>query len=679
MKYTTRKALRLLVAAALLLPVVATAAFLLAWYSHPFPIDRLRQWPASPVVTDAKGNRLFSVVGRDEQWRYPVRLADVSPWLIQATIATEDQRFYRHRGVDPWAVLRAVGQNLSARRVVSGASTLDMQLCRMMDNRPRTPRAKVVESFRALQLDRAAHKQEILELYLNIAPYGGNVRGVEAAARKYFGKSARELSLGEAALIAGLPQSPSAYSPDRRLDAARQRRQVVLQSMLRCGMITARQLQEATSDPAPLSPSPRARLAAHVCSLALSRRPSGGQVTIDPEIQEQVEKVAYSHLESLPEGTEAAVVVIDVAESALVAALGSGDPGDPVDGQVNGILARRSPGSALKPFIYAAAFEAGRLNGQSTVYDVPIVRGAWSPTNFDKTYSQELTAAEALRRSLNVPAILVAEGVGLARCCGILEAAGVSLPADAPTRGGLALAVGGIEVSLLDLTNAYATLARQGVRRTPRLFLDETSPAVQVLKPQVCAVISDILSSRQRRPAATETASDADVPWFMWKTGTSSGRRDAWAVGHNYRYAIGVWVGRFRGTGRTDYVGAEAAEPLLARLFSLPQIRTEAAPPQPEALEMSGPPLLAKEVADSLRITTPSAGESFIATDRTAIVQARANRDKSNRWFLNGKLEGRGQAQRWELTPGAYELRCVGEDGSSSAVKFTVCPYAGPR
>jgi penicillin-binding protein 1C len=667
-----KRALKVLLGGFILLLAISAIVFVLVWHLRPFPMERLQQWPASPVVLDAKGKWLFGVVGPDEQWRYPAPLSEISPWLIQATIAAEDQRFYHHPGVDPCALLRALGQNLLAGRILSGASTLDMQLCRMMDNRSRTLRVKVIEGFRALQLDRLMTKDEILETYLNVAPYGGNLRGVEAASRKYFGKRAGDLSLAEAALIAGLPQSPSRYYPDRHLQAALKRQQVVLRSMFDGGIITAQQLQEAQSSPVPICRSPRPRYATHVCNLALSRRPSGGRTTIDLDIQEQVEKLAHRHLAGLPDNTELAVVVIDVTESAIVAMLGSGDPSDPVDGQVNGVLAKRSPGSALKPFVYAAAFEAGRLNGQSLVYDVPIVRGAWSPSNFDKTYSQEVTAAEALRRSLNVPAILIAEGVGLARCCGILEAAGVSLPPDAEKRGGLALAVGGIEVTLLDLTNAYATLARCGVRRQPRLFIDESSGAAQVLKPQVCASISDILSSRHRQPGAVEGVSVGDVPWFMWKTGTSSGRRDAWAVGHNYRYAIGVWSGRFRGTGRAEYIGAQAAEPLLHGLFRLPRIRMDADPSEPQAIRTCGPLLLPKEVTESLQITTPGAGEVFIATNGTAIVHARANRDQGNSWFLNGRLEGKGQAQRLVLAPGIYELRCVGQQGSSSTVRFTV-------
>jgi penicillin-binding protein 1C len=670
------KVLKLLLGLMALFAVVAAVAFAVAWRLYPFPIERLRQWSASPAVLDAKGRPMLCIVGPDEQWRYPVSLRDVSPWLIQATVAVEDERFHRHPGVDLAAVARAVGQNVSAGRIVSGASTLDMQVCRMMDNRPRTCGAKIVEAFRSLQLNRLLSKEEILEAYLNVAPYGGNLRGVEAASLRYFNKRAKDLSLAEAALLAGLPQSPSRYRPDRHLDVALERQRVVLRSMFRKRLISRGQLADALACPVEVRASLRFQRAIHAGFLALKRRPQGGRTTIDLDIQAQVERLAWAHLATLPEGTELAIVVIDVAESAIVAMLGSGDSGDPVDGQVNGVLAKRSPGSALKPFLYAAAFEMERLSGESIVYDVPIARGAWTPSNFDGTHAEQIIAAEALRRSLNVPAILVAEGIGLARCCGVLEAAGVRLPSDAQRRGGLALAVGGIEVSLLDLTNAYATLARDGVRRSPRLFADEPSEAVRALKPQVCASISDILSSRQRRPATAGDGAGDRIPWFMWKTGTSSGRRDAWAVGHNRRYAIGVWAGRFRGAGRLEYVGAQAAEPLLCRLFDLPELRAQVDPPRPDPIRVAKPLSLPRELAEDLRITSPSMNETFIAYEGTAVVNASANRDADNLWFLNGKLDGRGTDRRFVLSPGAYELQCVGRQGASSSIRFTVRPMS---
>lgn len=662
-----------LAAIAVVLSALAVLAFAVLWHLYPFPVERLQKWDVSPVVLDAKGRPLLRLVGRDEQWRDPIGLNEMSPWLIQATIAVEDERFYRHPGVDPWAVLRALGQNITAGRIVSGASTLDMQLCRMMDDRPRTLAAKAVESFRALQLNRLMSKKQILELYLNVAPYGGNLRGVQAASLAYFNKHARDLSLPEAALLAGLPQSPSRYRPDRGLDLALKRQKVVLRRMAEEKMISQDVLAQAQRAPITISRFANNQTPSHAASLALSRRPGGGRTTIDSDIQRLVDSEVRDHLAFLPQESEVAVVVLDVAEAAIIAMLGSGDPSDPVDGQVNGALARRSPGSALKPFIYATAFELERLNQASTVYDIPASRGGWTPSNFDHTFSEEITVAEALRRSLNLPAILTAEATGLARCCGVLKAVGIALPPEAPRHGGLALAVGGVEVTLLDVTNAYATLARHGIHRRPRLFADEPSPPTRALKAQVCESINHILSCQERSPNTID-GFEPTTPWFMWKTGTSSGRRDAWAVGHNGKYAIGVWVGRFRGTGREAYVGAKAAEPLLAQLFALACLRNEIVPPQPELIHVKRPLALPREVDTSLRIISPSSGDVFVCYSGHAIVRASANSTEELRWFVNGQLMGSGETVRLTLSPGQYELRCLALSGRSTATTFTVVP-----
>lgn len=722
---------------------VSIATFAIAWWCCPFPMDRLEHWPVSPVVMDRTGSEMLSVVGSDEQWRFPVTLDCISPRLIQATIAVEDERFYSHRGVDPLAMLRAVGQNVLHLRTVSGASTLTMQVCRMMYDSPRwtsaepararTWRAKIVESFRALQLERCETKSRILETYLNVAPYGGNVRGVEAAARKWFGKRASDLSLGEAALLAGLPQSPTRYRPDRHPEAALARRERVLQRMEECGFISVEEANRARDEtiaritlPSELPDSPSQEFAAaspslrtgseyaahatqnnskhidhiritrcgtavsavrtgetpvpHPVSdwllapqaawLALQRRPSGGRTTIDPAIQSEVQQRVIEHAANWPARTQAAALVIDIARSDVVAMIGSAHRGDPGGGQVNGVIARRSPGSTLKPFVYAAAFEAGLIGPDSIVYDVPIERAGWSPVNFDGTFSGKLSAGDALRRSLNIPAILTAEAVGLPRCLGTIESAGIHLPGNAQSLGGLAVVTGAIEVTLLDLVNGYATLGRSGVRCRPRLFVDETSNSVPALAAQTCAVIDDVLSCRRRQPRGVMESSN-DIAWFMWKTGTSSGRRDAWAVGHNRRYAIGVWMGRFSGAGQPELIGAEAAEPLLARLFQSASLRCENQPPpvQYEKRPDLASPLPAH---NSLRILQPYTGTELIAIHGAATVRPSASCDGRLNWFLNGRLLASDEQQTLRLTPGKYELRCSDDTGAFDSVTFHV-------
>ena len=643
------------------------------WHAFPFPVERLERWPASPCVTDRTGRTLLKIVAADDQWRSPVPLSRMSPWVVNATVAVEDERFWSHPGIDPIAVTRALGQAIRAGRVVSGASTLSMQICRMLDGRPRTWRAKAVESFRALQLECIYSKEQILELYLNIAPYGGNLRGVQAASHAYFGTSVADLSLAEAALLAGLPQSPTRYRPDRHPDAARNRRGSVLRRMVELGMITKEQRDRASAEPVRVRPHPSTHHAPHAAWLALQRRPGGGQTTIDLDLQPDVERLVAEQMAALPVGTDAAVVVIDIPTADILAMVGSADFHDPLDGEVNGTLARRSPGSTLKPFIYAAAFEARRLHPQSHVYDVPIHRAGWSPANFDGTFAGQVSAAEALRRSLNVPAILVAEEMGLGRCLGLIEAAGVSLPPNAQSRGGLGVAVGALEVTLVDLTNAYATLGRHGCRLAPRLFLNEQQgAAVSVIRPEVCTAINDILSSRNRPPHGRGSLAPRGVPWFMWKTGTSSGRRDAWAVGHNERYAVGVWVGRFSGAGSTEYVGAHAAEPLLTGLFMLPRLRVDLEPASPAFWAVTRPIPPPMELDQALRILLPADGAAFIALSDTVAIQPQANRVTGITWFLDGRYAAAGNTPRLIVPPGVHELRCAGSDGASLAVRFTV-------
>ncbi|HOD80071.1 MAG TPA: penicillin-binding protein 1C [Phycisphaerae bacterium] len=650
------------------------------WHAWPFPIERLEALPASPVVTDCRGDLLLRRVSHDDQWRMSVSLERMSPWLVQATIAAEDRRFRRHRGVDPLAVARAAGQNLLAGRTVSGASTLTMQVCRMMDSRPRSIGAKLIESFRALQLEALWSKGRILEHYLNAAPYGGNVRGVQAASRLFFAKDAADLSLAEAAMLAGLPQSPSRYRPDRHLQAARARQRVVLERMVAAGFISPRQCEQAAAQELQLARRSVVVDAPHAAEMALQRSPGGGRTTLDGEIQQAVQSVLHEHGRNLPAAVVQAAVVIDIEQAAIVALIGSAGPGA---SQFNAAAAPRSPGSALKPFLYAAAFDAGVLGADTTVYDVPIDRGSWRPDNFTRTFSGPLPAGEALRRSLNVPAILVAQGAGLERCLGVLRACGLDLPADADARAGLSLAVGGLEVSLLELTNAYATLGRGGVTRPPRLLADEAraarSPAARALSAEACRTLDDILSSRRRRPGGMEGLDAASVPWFMWKTGTSAGRRDAWAVGHNGRYAVGVWVGVDRGAGREELVGSQAAEPALAALFALPRLRrTQADPPAPAPLIVRHPLPPPPEAGSELVILSPPAGSTLIALNGQAVIHPQANgrtQDAAStgpalQWFHNGRLLA--DAKRLEVGVGVHELRCVDPAGRAAAVRFNV-------
>ncbi|MFW5840006.1 MAG: penicillin-binding protein 1C [Planctomycetota bacterium] len=649
------------------LAVVGLCALLAAWVGIDLPEQMLTDPPDSPRVTDAKGRAILTLVGPDDQWRLDVPISRMSPWLAKAAVATEDERFYLHEGIDPIAAVRAISQNALLQYRFSGASTITMQTCRLKDPNRRTWRTKIVESIRALKLEQHWPKGRILEAWLNLAPMGGNVQGVEAAAWQYFGKSAAQLSLGESALLVGLAQSPSRYRPDRHLDRALGRQRVVLKRMLTEGYITQTQYQQAVDQPIQLRRTPNLRGAPHAAWMALSRRSGGGQICLDLDIQD----IAYTQiargLESLPDRTQAAAVIIDIESAGLVAMVGSPSWADPDSGQVNFAAAWRSPGSALKPFVYAAAMQAGRLRPDSTVYDVPIVRGAWQPENFDRVFRGEVSAAQALRDSLNIPAILVAEAVGIERCTGLMRACGIQLPDNAAARGQLAAVTGAVEVRLLELTNGYATLGRGGVHRPWRLFVDDQAQPTEALVSDVAAAINRMLSLTER----TELA-QPDGPWCMWKTGTSSGRRDAWAVGHNGRYAIGVWVGADSGPGRSEYVGAAAAEPIFLSLARHPALAGEKPPAgQPIVVRRPiGPP--ADSGRGPLRMLRPEDGARFIALDGQTVIHPLANRSSGIQWFLNGRLISPDQADRLVLPTGVHELRLVDATGASDSAVLTV-------
>jgi penicillin-binding protein 1C len=677
----SRRRLRQVVLAAAAMGSVFIAAFAAIWFTYPFPADRLANLPVSPQVTDRTGRVLLHIVGRDDHWRSPVKLQEMSPWLPLATVASEDERFFSHSGVDSIAVSRAVWQNVRSHRIVSGASTLTMQLCRMLDERPRTLSAKLIESVRAIQAEQVLAKPDILEQYLNLAPYGGNVRGVEAAAHRYFGRGCSELSLGQASLLAGLPQAPSLYRPDRFPEAAVERRRHVLNRMLEAGMISKTQRHQAESEPVSLvsiSTANRAEFGSHAAWLALQQRPRGSRTTIDANLQELVESEARRHAKTLPPGSDVAVVVIDISTAEIRVLVGSADPLDPVDGQNNGVLALRSPGSTLKPFLYATAFESRRLNAESVVPDNPVTRAGWTPDNFDRSFRGTITVAEALRDSRNVPAIRVMEAMGVSRCLGVISACGIHLPSNTEARGGLAIAVGGVETTLLDLTNAYATLGREGVYRKPRLFAKisptkESPDERQALSSATCRTLNEILSTRNRLPNGLSHSESETNLWLMWKTGTSSGRRDAWAIGHNGRFAIGVWTGRFSGSGHPDFVGRDAAEPLLAQLFATRNIRVDINPYPPTSILVDRELNFAAPNQRSPVINSPTRDAEFLALNQgKANVPVEVVSSERTTWFLNNHLLSPGPRRILKLIRGQYELRCITSGGHAAAVQFTV-------
>lgn len=531
--------------------------------------------PESPRVDHAGGGALTERVAADEQWRRSIPLQSMGPWLPLAAVAIEDERFWSHPGVDGRSVLRAAWVNAKSGRIRQGGSTITMQTVGMALRAPRTFRGKVVEAFRAVQLERAWTKNQILEHYLNRVPLGGNVTGVSMGARAWFGKRAADLSLGEAALLAGLPQGPGRLRPDHHPERARQRRHAVLSAMLKLGMIEADQAEAADASPLPyqlsrgIDPNSQAE---HASSWALAQRPTGGATTLQPRIQGIIQSVIRQHQSRLPRGADVAVVAIEISSATVAGYVGSADFQDPLDGQVDGARALRSPGSALKPFIYAAAMEAGRLSPGDLLSDRPMSLEGWQPENFDRGSGGDVSVGEALRRSLNLPAIRAVQLAGLPRVIGTIEAAGVPLPPGTAANAGLAIATGATRVSLYNLTNAYATLGRGGLFAETTLFADERGGAppgtTRAMSEDTAGAIFEMLSDEHRAPLVHGGPSQIGGLGFMWKTGTSSAHADAWSVGTDRRFAAGIWVGHFSGAGDPAFTGAEIAEPMLAELFA---------------------------------------------------------------------------------------------------------------
>ena len=559
---------------------IAIGVFFVLDRVFPFPIENLERPPAL-VIADRTGAPLRIYLSPDEKLRMPVRLDEVDPALRDALVTSEDRWFWIHPGVNPLAIGRAALANAANLRIVSGGSTITMQLARMAEPKRRTLGAKVRESFRALQLEMRFSKARLLEMYLNAIPCGGNIEGVGAASYAYFGKTPSHLSLGEAALIASLPRAPTRFDPVRHPDASRAARRRVLDALVTRGVVGTAAAEAASLQPIPAKRRRPPLLAPHFCQLA--RTLSAGEAgriatTLDPNAQHAAERQVAARIGGLrADGVGNAAVVVLANDGREVRALvGSADFFDrAASGQVDGTVARRSPGSALKPFLYATAFDDGLLVPDSFVLDVPTDFAGYVPENYDGTYSGQVTAREALVRSLNAPAVRLLSDVGVDRFHAALARGGITTLDQPASHYGLSLVLGSGEVSLLELTNLYVSLAQGGVAEPVRMTAGAEGAGTGAASPsgarlwsrEAAALVTEVMTEIHRpdMPASWDRARGA--PAVAWKTGTSFGHRDAWAIGFSRRYTIGVWVGNFDGTAVEGIAGATHAAPLLFDLF----------------------------------------------------------------------------------------------------------------
>ena len=566
-----------------------------------FPPPLANAAPVSVEVRDRNGELLRAFATPSGRWRLKADLDQIDPRFVRMLIAYEDRRFWSHHGVDPVAMLRATGQLLRHGRIVSGGSTITMQVARLLDGpAPRSFGGKFVQVLRALQIEARLSKREILELYLTLAPYGGNLEGVTAAAHAWLGKSPRQLSPSEAALLVSLPQTPERRRPDRNPDVAHKARDRVFARMAYLGVLDEREI--ATARLERLEPRRRdlpasaAHLALDVQRLKPEARPE--RLTIDRQLQEKLEALAGERGRSLPDRLSLAMLLVDHHTGDILASIGSPSVFDASRwGEIDMTKARRSPGSTLKPFIYGLAFEQGLVLPETQIEDTPQDFSGYRPTNFDLTYQGTVTIRQALQLSLNVPAVSLLEAVGPQRLLPRFERAGVA--ADRPKEGtpGLATGLGGLGLSLRDLVALYTALPRMGESVPLSDGITRSSAPDQsgyVLPDIPSWYVNDILLGTPPPEGARRTG-------IAYKTGTSYGYRDSWAIGYDGRYVLGVWVGRPDGTAVAGLTGRSHAAPILFDAFARLPGRIAALPKAPAGVLR----LRTAELPSSLRRFTP--------------------------------------------------------------------------
>jgi penicillin-binding protein 1C len=551
------------------LAIVAVAAVASgAWWVRTLgPVPGVADIELSAQVLDRQGRLLRAYATPEGRWRLPAAVNDVDPRFVEMLQTYEDQRFQTHWGVDPLAMMRAAVQFIGNGRVISGGSTLTMQVARLLEPRAeRTLGAKLRQIVRAIEIERSLSKDEVLSLYLTLAPYGGNLEGIRAASLAYFGKEPKKLSLAEAALLVALPQSPELRRPDRSVAAARAARDRVLDRIAKAGKIPADEVALAKLDGIAAGRRPMPALAPHAADQAIAARPllKVHRLTIDAALQKNLEDLARERAKALGPSLSVAILAVDNATGEVLARVASSDYFDDVRaGQVDMTDALRSPGSALKPFIYGLAFEDGIAHPETLIEDRPVRYGAYAPENFDLTFQGTVTARRALQMSLNVPAVALLDGVGASRLNARISQAGGTLVLPKGEAPGLAMALGGLGIKLSDLTMLYVGLARGGnaVPLIERVTDAAPSAPRRLLDPVAAWYIGNIL-------VGTPPPENAAGGRIAYKTGTSYGYRDAWSVGFDGKRTIGVWVGRPDGSPIAGLIGRTAAAPILFDAFA---------------------------------------------------------------------------------------------------------------
>ena len=551
--------------------LVAAFILLLIILDISFPLPNLK--PYSKTVYSNNGTLLNSYLAEDDKWRMRTSLDEVTPDLINAIIEKEDNWFYWHLGVNPVSVVRALVQNIFSGERVSGASTITMQVARLLEPAERTYWNKFLEMLRAIQLELHYSKDEILEIYLSHLPFGGNIEGVKSASFIYFNRPPDKLSLSQSILLTIIPNDPNGLRLDIDTKNAKIKRDEWIDRFIEDEIFNKQDLLDAKDEPVVAARYEVPNVTPHF-SLYTANKINTDQIisSLDLSIQNKAETLLKKYVDRVKgKGvTNGAVIIIDNSNSNVIGYCGSADFFDEsTSGQVNGITSVRSPGSALKPVLYAYAFDNGFLTPQMRLLDIPTDFGGYEPENYDLKFYGDVTAEFALANSLNVPAVRLLRTVGTSNMLNLFERAGFETIAKYKNKLGLSLILGGCGVTLEELTRMFTAFASKGeLYNFSYVKTDEKNGGVKIFTEESAYLIGRILSKNERPDFPAEFLFSTKQPRVAWKTGTSYGKRDAWAVGFNSNYTIGVWMGNFDGKGSPHLSGAEMAVPLLFDLFN---------------------------------------------------------------------------------------------------------------
>ncbi|MEO0549514.1 MAG: penicillin-binding protein 1C [Pseudomonadota bacterium] len=669
------RASRLLLALAILIGGVLVLDQL-----FPPPIERGRD--VSIMVSDRDGRPMRAIPLENGTWRFGAQLDEIDPVFVEALLEVEDQRFWTHGGVDWFGMLRAAVSNVRAGTVVSGGSTITMQTARLLEPRDRTIPSKLIETFRAHQIEARLSKTEILELYLTLTPYGGNLEGIRAASWRYFGREPNRLSDDQIALLIALPQSPEVRRPDLRPEGARAGRDEIARKLQRLGYLSDARTEEAMAAALPGRKYAFPQRAWHATTRAARSAKTDIVSTLDAGLQAEIEDIALRAAERAGDEVQVSILVVDVPSRAVRAAAGSASRSR-AGGWLDLTAQARSPGSTLKPFIYAMAFDDGAAAPGTLIADLPKRFASYQPENFDRMFRGDVRIAEALQHSLNVPAVLVLDRIGPQRFAAALHLAGAtprtSLRAD--NKPGLALALGGVGMTARELAVLYAALGDGGIAK-PLVWAESDirdRGGFRLMSRQSAQDILEILRDTPAPAGRMPGRLAANAPQVAFKTGTSYGFRDAWSAGVSGDQAIVVWVGRADGAPRPGQTGRKAALPILfevadraahhlgdsssskARLVSQPRDHAIGALGQFETVNQ--PPEILFPPKDAELWAGPVDGQQA----RAFVFAGRGESNLS--WFVDGEpvYPDAGGLPAWTPgAPGFYQISVSDEAGLES-------------